>query len=145
MQHHRSLEHTQITAPTVLTIGKFNGMHLGHQHLLAQVVARAQQIGGESAALTFQPHPTLVLQPEHERVYLAPESERIALIAATGIDHLIVLRFDQALMELTAEAYMRNLCDRINLRELWVGPDLRVGYRRQGTVEVLRQLSEQLG
>jgi riboflavin kinase/FMN adenylyltransferase len=145
MQHYRSLEHVQITAPTVLSIGKFNGMHLGHQHLLAQVVARARQIGGESAALTFEPHPTLVLQPEHERVYLAPESERLALLDATGIDHLIVLRFDQTLMQLTAEAYMRNLCDHVNLRELWVGPDMRVGYQRQGTVEVLRQLGEQFG
>lgn len=145
MQQHRSLEQLQITAPTVLAIGKFNGMHLGHQHLLAQVVARAHAIGGASAALTFDPHPTLVLQPEHERVYLTPEHERLQRLAATGIDHLIILRFDQPLMRLTAEEYMRNLCAHINLRELWVGPDLRVGYRRQGTVEVLRELGQQLG
>lgn len=145
MQHYRSLEHVQITAPTVLTIGKFNGMHLGHQHLLAQVVTRAHEIGGQSAALTFEPHPTLVLQPEHQRVYLAPEDERLQIIAAAGIDHLIILPFDQPLMRLTAEEYMGNLCARINLRELWVGPDLRVGYRRQGTVEVLSELGRQFG
>lgn len=145
MQYHRALEQVQITAPTVLTIGKFNGMHLGHQHLLAQVVARARALGSQSAALTFEPHPALVLQPEHERVYLTPQQERDQLLAASGIDHLIVLRFDQALMQLTAEQYMRNLCDHINLRELWVGPDMHVGYRRQGTVAVLSEIGQQLG
>ena len=145
MQIYDSLEHTQIAEPTVLTIGKFNGMHLGHQALLRQIVARAAEIGGASAALTFNPHPTLVLRPEIERVYLAPDAERVAIIAATGLQHLIVLRYDDALRQQTAEHFMRALCARVNLRELWVGPEFRLGYRAQGTVPVLEQLGRELG
>lgn len=145
MHHYRSLEHVQITAPTVLTIGKFNGMHLGHQQLLAQVVAQARQIGGTSAALTFDPHPTLVLQPQIERVYLAPVAERLQLMNASGIDHLIVLTYDDILRQQTAEQFMRAVCERMNLKELWVGPEFRLGYKAQGTVEVLQQIGQQLG
>src|SRR5688572_12493215 len=110
MQIYDSLDNTQIAAPTVLTIGKFNGMHRGHQALLRQVVERAQAIDATSAALTFDPHPTLVLRPEIERVYLAPDTERSAAIAAAGIAHLIVLRYDDALRQQTAAQFMRNLC-----------------------------------
>ncbi len=145
MQLYHSLTQVRLTEPTILTIGKFNGMHLGHQALLKQVVARAHEIDGCSTAITFEPHPTLVLQPQHERVYLAPEDERRELIAASGIDHLIVLRYDDALRQLTAEQFMRGLCERINLHELWVGPEFRLGYRAQGSVPVLAELGERLG
>jgi riboflavin kinase / FMN adenylyltransferase len=145
MQIHTSLEQVHIAEPTVLTIGKFNGMHRGHHYLLSRIVARAQEIGGRSVALTFEPHPTLVLQPQHERVYLAPEAERRRLLAETGIDHLIVMRFDRGLMQLTAEQFMARICDRVMLRELWVGPDFRLGYRAQGTIPVLTELGQRFG
>ncbi len=145
MQLYHSFAELRLTEPTILTIGKFNGMHLGHQALLKQVVTRAHEVAAISAAITFEPHPTLVLHPQHERVYLVPEDERRELIAAAGIDHLIVLRYDDALRQLTAEQFMRALCERINLRELWVGPEFRLGYRAQGTVEVLSELGQQLG
>ncbi|MBV9791174.1 MAG: bifunctional riboflavin kinase/FAD synthetase [Chloroflexi bacterium] len=145
MQIHDSLEQVTIAEPSVLTIGKFNGMHHGHHHLLAQVVARARALGGRGVALTFDPHPTLVLQPQHERVYLAPEDERRQLLAASGIDDLIVLAFDKELMSLTAEQFMARICERVNLRELWVGPDFRLGYRAQGTIEVLVAIGQRLG
>jgi len=129
----------------VLTIGKFNGMHLGHRYLLEQVVERAHAIGGRSAAITFEPHPTLVLRPEIERVYLAPADERLRLIEATGIDELVVLSFDEQLKSLTAEQFMQRVCDALRLRELWVGPEFRLGYRAQGTVAVLQELGAELG
>jgi riboflavin kinase/FMN adenylyltransferase len=145
MQLHDSLAQVRLNQPTVLTIGKFNGLHRGHRALLGQVVERAQAIGAVSAAMTFVPHPTLVLQPQHTRVYLTSEEERRQLIAASGIDHLIVLRYDDELRQLTAEQFMQTLCLHINLRELWVGPDFRLGYRAQGTVEVLQGLGRELG
>lgn len=145
MQIHDSLEQVRIAEPSVLTIGKFNGMHRGHHYLLEQVVARARELGGRSVALTFDPHPTLVLQPQIERVYLAAEDERRQLLAASGIDDLIVLAFDQKLMSLTAEQFMTQICDHIRLRELWVGPDFRLGYRAQGTIQVLAEIGERLG
>jgi riboflavin kinase/FMN adenylyltransferase len=145
MQIHDSLEQVHIAAPVALTIGKFNGMHLGHHYLLTEVVARAEQLGGQSVALTFDPHPTLVLQPQHERVYLAAAEERLHLLAATGIDHLIVLRFDRGLAGLTADQFMAWITDHVNLRELWVGPDFRLGRRAHGTVDVLAELGTRLG
>ncbi len=145
MQIHYSLEQVHLTEPTVLTIGKFNGMHLGHHHLLKQVVTRAQQLAAQSMALTFAPHPTLVLQPERQQVYLAAADERLQHLAATGIDHLLVLKFDQNLARLTAEEFMQGLCQHINLRELWVGPGFRLGYRAHGTIEVLTDIGRLLG
>ena len=145
MQIIHDLSQTHVEEPVVLTIGKFNGMHLGHRYLLEQVVERAHAIGGRSAAITFDPHPTLVLRPEIERVYLAPAGERLRLIEATGIDVLIVLRFDEQLKSLTAEQFMRRVCGALRLRELWVGPEFRLGHRAQGTVAVLEELGQSLG
>lgn len=144
MQLYRSLAQLKPTAPTILTIGKFNGMHLGHQHLLRQVVARAHDLDAQSAALTFEPHPTLLLQSDIERVYLAPEAERLRLLEASGIDQLIVLTFDHQLMRLTAEQFMEQLCAHVRLRELWIGPDFRLGHKAQGTIDVLRELGQKL-
>ncbi|WP_026369773.1 bifunctional riboflavin kinase/FAD synthetase [Kallotenue papyrolyticum] len=145
MQCYRSLDQAATATPTILTIGKFNGMHLGHHYLLEQVVQRARAIGGLSMALTFEPHPTLVLQPEIERVYLAPERERLELMAATGLDRLVILTYDDALRRLSAEAFMTQVCRAIHVAELWVGPDFRMGYRAQGTLPVLTAIGERLG
>ena len=103
MRLYTALDHLTIAEPVVLTIGKFNGMHLGHRYLLEQVVARAREIGGTSMALTFEPHPSFVLHPQYERVYLAPQQERRGLFAASGIEHLLVMRFDHELARWTAQ------------------------------------------
>lgn len=145
MQLHTSLDSLRLAQPTILTIGKFNGMHRGHAYLLREVVGRARAINGTSAALTFEPHPALVLQPQIERVYLAPDAERVALMASSGLDHLITLPFDESLRRLTAEQFMDAIRARINVRELWVGPDFRLGYRAQGTVAVLREIGARSG
>lgn len=145
MQLYHALDEIQLSTPTILTIGKFNGMHLGHQALLEQVVARARELGAASAAVTFDPHPTLVLQPQHDRVYLATEAERLELMAATGIEHTLVLRYDDHLRQQSAAEFMQALCGRVALRELWVGPEFRLGYRAQGTVAVLEELGRELG
>jgi len=145
MHVYTALDHTTTTTPTVLTIGKFNGMHVGHCYLLEQVVARARAIGGTSMALTFDPHPSVVLHPQYERVYLAPEHERRALIAASGIEHLLVLPFNPELAGWTAYEFMQRLCERVQLRELMVGPEFRLGHRAHGTLDVLQQIGEERG
>lgn len=144
-QLYTTLDALHITMPTVLTIGKFNGMHCGHRYLLDQVVARAHALGGTSMAITFDPHPSVVLHPQYERVYLAPEHERRDLIAATGVEHLLVLPFDHELASWTAQAFMQRVCDHVDLRELMVGPEFRLGHRAQGTVEVLSAIGSTLG
>jgi riboflavin kinase/FMN adenylyltransferase len=131
--------------PTLLTIGVFDGVHLGHQHLIGSVVRRAQLLGCQSAVLTFDPHPDVVLHPERERHALASLDERVEQIAALGADLLIVLAFNRELMALTAPEFMARLCYAIALRELWVGWDFALGRGREGTVTRLHEIGQSLG
>src|SRR5689334_9912556 len=96
--------------PTALTIGAFDGVHLGHQRLIGGAVQRAQVLGWQSAVLTFDPHPSLVIRPDQERLYLASLDERIEQIAALGVDLLIVMPFNRDVMALTAHEFMTRIC-----------------------------------
>jgi riboflavin kinase / FMN adenylyltransferase len=131
--------------PTALTIGVFDGVHRGHQQLIDHVVARARALQGQAAVLTFDPHPDLVLYPERERLYLTTLDERAALLAGIGVDVLLVVRFDRALMSLTAQAFMEQLCATVALRELYVGPGFALGRGREGTLDRLNELGQRLG
>jgi riboflavin kinase/FMN adenylyltransferase len=131
--------------PTVLTIGAFDGVHLGHQLLIGSTVRRAQALGWQSAVLTFDPHPNLVIRPDRERLYLASLDERIEQIAGLGVDLLIVLPFNRDTMALTAQEFMTRVCRAIALRELWVGHDFALGRGREGNLERLRDIGVQLG
>lgn len=131
--------------PILLTIGKFDGVHRAHQHLVAQLVANARATGALSAVLTFDPHPDEVLHPERGIRYLTTIQERASLISELGVDLMLVLPFTPAVSHWTAEQFMRHLCDHLALRELWVGPDFRLGHKARGTVAALRELGARLG
>jgi riboflavin kinase / FMN adenylyltransferase len=131
--------------PVVLTIGKFDGVHLAHQQLVNSLVERARAVGAQSAVLTFDPHPDEVLRPERTIRYLTTINERAALLNELGVQMMIVLPFSPALAQMSAEQFMAMLCDHVRLRELWVGPDFRLGHKAQGTVPVLREIGERLG
>jgi riboflavin kinase/FMN adenylyltransferase len=131
--------------PTALTIGAFDGVHLGHQHLIGSTVRRAGALDCQSAVLTFDPHPDLVIHPERERLYLASLDERAELIAALGADLLIVLPFTREVMGLTAHEFMSRLCHAVALRELWVGWDFALGRGREGDLPRLRAIGQQFG
>ncbi|MBU6334724.1 MAG: bifunctional riboflavin kinase/FAD synthetase [Chloroflexi bacterium] len=132
-------------APLALTIGVFDGIHRGHQHVLATVVARARQLGLDAAALTFEPHPAQIVRPEHAPLLLTTLDERIPLLAAQGLDLLVIEPFTAALSRLRAAAFMERVCDALPLRELWIGWDFVLGHDREGTPAVLRQLGARLG
>jgi riboflavin kinase/FMN adenylyltransferase len=131
--------------PTILTIGVFDGVHRGHQYLFSQVVRRAAALGCQSAALTFDPHPDLVVRPDSGRLYLSDLDERVERIAAEKLDLLIVLPFTHETMNQSALDFMRRLCGAVALRELWAGPDLAVGHKREGTLARLAELGRTLG
>lgn len=130
--------------PTVLTIGAFDGVHRGHQHLISSAVRRARARGFQAAALTFDPHPDLVLHPRRERLYLADLEERGEQIAALGADLLIVLPFTHEVMALSAQQFMSWICRAITLRELWIGWDFALGRRREGDLARLREIGREL-
>ncbi|MBA3944688.1 MAG: bifunctional riboflavin kinase/FAD synthetase [Herpetosiphonaceae bacterium] len=142
---YRTLAQLHVTLPAALTIGVFDGVHRGHQYLLGKVVERAQALVGVSVALTFDPHPDIILHPERQHRYVCDLDRRIVLIEQLGIDHLVILPFDATFARQTAEQFMAQLCAHVQLRELWVGHDFRLGYRGLGTVELLASLGHELG
>ena len=137
---------TRITEqPVVLTIGKFDGVHLGHQALIGAAVRRARERGAICAVLTFDPHPRTVLTPEVPLELLSNISERATLIAEQGADVLLVLPFNQEVMTTPAEQYLRQICAALPLCELWVGEDFALGRKREGTPARLREIGQELG
>ncbi len=130
--------------PTVLTIGVFDGVHLGHQALIGRVVQSARDSGRRAAVLTFFPHPQTVLSQKRLE-YLSEEPEKLALFEQLGLDLSVVLEFTPATAHMRAAAFAEMLSRQLGLGELWVGHDFAVGYKREGNVAFLRQAGNTLG
>lgn len=133
--------------PTFLTIGNFDGVHLGHQALLRglQTEAAAHSPPAKTALLTFDPHPLAILRPHVPLQLLTTPEERLQLLDPFGLNLGIIQPFDQALARLKPEQFMRLLVERLGLVRLVVGPDFALGRARAGTVAVLQALGTQLG
>ncbi len=130
---------------TTVTIGNFDGVHLGHRHLIRHVVEDAKAHGRTPAVITFQPHPRLVLHPGARMAYISSWEERLALLESIGVEVVAVVRFTVQVAQMSARAFMEEIVHRMGLRSLWVGPDFALGRGREGTVERLRNLGEELG
>jgi riboflavin kinase/FMN adenylyltransferase len=131
--------------PTVLTIGVFDGLHRGHQQLLDGLVRRARALDCQSAVLTFDPHPDVVVRPERAQPLLTTVDERAEQLAALGVDLLAVIPFTRELMALGAHDFMLHVCDAVALRELWIGWDFALGRKREGDPRRLSQIGQELG
>lgn len=140
-----SLDEPLTERPVLLTIGKFDGFHLGHQLLIRTAIEQAKQNGYSSAVLTFDPHPSLVIHPEREVRLLTSLEERVELIALFQPDILIILPFTRTLMNTSAAEFMGSVCNALPLRELWVGANFTVGRRREGSVGRLIEIGRDLG
>lgn len=129
----------------VLTIGAFDGMHRGHAALLAQVRARAAALGVMPSAITFDPLPRAYFSPTPLR-QLSSVREKLAGFAEAGIELLLLLRFNAALVAMSAEDFVRQvLVKRMRVREIWVGADFRFGHKRLGDVDLLRAMQDEGG
>ncbi len=131
--------------PAWVTIGNFDGVHVGHRALLDRVVTGAHADGGEAGVVTFDPHPRCVLQPGNCPPQLTTLVEKAALLEAAGVDRLVVLRFDLAMSRWSADAFCRRLIAAFALRRLVVGPDFALGHRRQGDLAFLRAFGSRAG
>jgi riboflavin kinase/FMN adenylyltransferase len=129
----------------IVTIGNFDGVHLGHQQLLKQVVDRARVLNLRSYAVTFDPHPEEVLYPERGIAVLTSAEEKKRLICACGIDEVWVCPFTTELSRLEPQEFMRLISERQPIAELWVGADFALGRGRSGTIAVLAELGAALG
>lgn len=129
----------------VLTIGVFDGVHRGHQHLVHQVTARARDRGCLSAALTFAQHPQAVLGIDRGPIYLTTVEEKLTLLRELGLDLRLLLHFDQSVADMSARQFVARLRQRLNLCELWIGPDFALGRRREGTLPLLQEIGREQG
>lgn len=127
----------------IVTVGVFDGVHIGHRALLGHVTLAAVKSGGESAVITFNPHPRLVLSEQNEGLTcLSTLEEKKKLIAETGISHLIVLRFTKELSEMEADVFIRDiLVKEIGVKHLIVGYDNHFGKGRGGDFSKIRECS----
>ncbi len=144
MQHTWSLEDVSVRNAW-LTIGTFDGVHRGHQEIVRNLVAGAHAVGSPAVVLTFHPHPAIVLGKRNGPMYLTTPEERAALLGELGVDVVITHPFNQQVAGMTAEEFMKMVCDRLGLEHLWVGYDFALGHGREGNVPALRRLGEKMG
>ncbi len=126
---------------TVVTVGSFDGMHLGHQAVLHEIARRAEASGRPSVLVTFEPHPLEVVNPHAAPLLLTTGPERREILAQTDLGYAVFLRFDRRLAEMTPAEFVREvLVGRCQMRELVIGHDHGFGKARSGDVETLRRL-----
>jgi riboflavin kinase/FMN adenylyltransferase len=146
----RSLEEWNTRFPagdrTVLSVGNFDGLHLGHQKILGMVLERARSAGQIAAAVTFDPHPMKLLRPEHAPRMIQTFSQRLNGMEKIGLDAVLVLRFDRELSMVSPEEFIqRILIDRLHVAGILVGANFCFGHRGAGDVRLLRQFGSEHG
>jgi len=134
---HHALETAPHTGPCVVTLGNFDGVHAGHRELLAEAAKRAVSRGFQSAVLTFDPHPSVVVSPERRPKRLMTLDQRLAVFAECGVDLAWILPFSRAFSELAPEAFLDGLARALRPVELHVGKAFRFGRDRAGDLALL--------
>ncbi len=129
----------------MLTIGVFDGVHLGHQHLIGNLKEQAAERGLSAGVLTFRRHPQDVLQPQTQLTFLTTLEERINLIRNLGIEFVAVLSFTKAVARLSARRFVSLLKEHLRMRGLVLGPDFALGRGREGNASTLKALGQELG
>ena len=144
MKQHTSADTFDGLKGTVVTIGTFDGVHLGHRKIIDRLLASAQSNDLESVVLTFFPHPRMVLQKDTGIKLINSINERIALLEASGLDHLIIHPFTKAFSRLTAEEFVKDiLVDQLKARKVIIGYDHRFGRNRNANIEDLKAFGTQ--
>jgi len=145
MQQGNDLKDVMLERPSWVTIGVFDGVHLGHQALIRQLVESAHVADQNAVVITFHPHPDVVLRQIEDRYYLTSPQQRAKLLHDLGVDVVITQPFNDELRQVRATEYVDRLQHHLQLRSLWVGTDFALGYQREGTVAYLTQLGQERG
>lgn len=139
----------QISTPfknAVITIGNFDGVHIGHQSLFHAVIEKADAIGGQSVAITFEPHPARVLKQNGHPPLITLYEQKVELIESSGIDVLICIPFTKKIANLKATAFIEDLLiKKIGMKAIIIGKDYTFGKDREGNLELLKKYSARLG
>jgi riboflavin kinase / FMN adenylyltransferase len=142
----RDVEACQPGAGSVVTIGAYDGVHLGHQAVIAEVRRRATTEGAASVVVTFDRHPAAVVRPESAPRLLTDLNQKLELLAATGVDRCLVVHFDERRSKEPAEDFVREvLVEALGARVVIVGEDFHFGHQRRGNVDLLRRMGAELG
>jgi riboflavin kinase/FMN adenylyltransferase len=143
MQHYSSLFDISVQNAW-LTIGTFDGVHLGHRKILSSLISGAHQFGAPAIVLTFHPHPAVVLRGSRPRLYLTSPQEKVALLDELGVDIVITHPFDSEVAAIPARTFVKELKAHLGLRQLWVGYDFALGHNREGDVEALKKYGQEM-
>ena len=138
MSHLRNLKEANLDTDSLVTIGVFDGVHLGHQQLIQRLVDSARASGRKAVVLTFHPHPDKVLERVKTRYYLMTPQKRAEQLLKLGVDLVVTHPFDEETRHLPAANFIDLLIERLRIKELWVGADFALGFQRQGDVRYLR-------
>jgi riboflavin kinase/FMN adenylyltransferase len=132
--------------PSVVAIGNFDGVHLGHREILSCAIDEARRIGAKAVAVTFDPHPEQILRPAHAPKLLTPMPERLNLLAGTGVDAVVVLPFDEDLAHLPAQEFVSGiLVQALNVRGVHEGRNFRFGRGAKAGVDELKAMGREFG
>jgi riboflavin kinase / FMN adenylyltransferase len=129
----------------VITIGNFDGVHIGHQALFHEVIEKAQEIGGTAIAMTFDPHPLRVLNHNKTLSLITRSEQKLELISASGIDVLICIPFTHEFAAMSARSFVEQLVNRVGMKAIITGDDYTFGRNREGNVALLKNLGQELG
>lgn len=136
----------RIKRPTVLAVGTFDGVHIGHQSIVKEVMKRAKEAGSPSAVLTFEPHPQRFLMKDSPPPLISPSREKAELLSEMGLDRLFILHFDRKLASMEPEVFVEQILKkRLMVSRVVVGFSHRFGQRRRGDPSLLRSLGLKLG
>lgn len=146
MNVYQSVEEIKPIKRPVLTLGMFDGVHIGHQSILKQLNTIAKEIDGESVLITFNPHPRMVLQPNCDLKFLNTLEEKEAILRQFELKHLIIQAFTKDFSQVTSVEFVKNLLvDQIKIDTLVIGYDHHFGKNREGNFEQLQVLSKEYG
>jgi riboflavin kinase / FMN adenylyltransferase len=133
-------------APTILSVGNFDGVHRAHLRVLSEIVHRSRQRGAKSVVVTFEPHPVRILRPDSGLKLLTPTPEKLRLLEQTGTEAVLLLPFTRDLSLLSPREFVqRVLCDGLNTIEVHEGYNFRFGHKASGGVDLLSELGRELG
>ena len=142
----RGTETGELARPAVSTLGVFDGLHLGHRQIVRRVVERAAAIGAVPTVVTFDPHPRSIVRPETAPPLLQTFAQKMEGLRLLGVHQVLVLDFTPELAAISAEDFVeRFLVRALDSREVYLGEGFAFGHLRRGTIELLRELSHQLG
>jgi len=132
--------------PTVASVGNFDGVHRAHRFVLSEIVKRANALNAKSMAVTFEPHPTRILRPDSNFKLLTPTPEKLRLLAATGVDAVLLLPFTRDLSLMTPRQFAHEILKkRLRACEVHEGYNFHFGHKASGNIHTLRELGRQMG